>query len=341
MNRLLERINQKTMLRVIKIAFGSCVAIYIAEYFQLQFAVAAGSITLLTVVTTKWQTVRLSGWRVATFLISGVIAWWVFQWVDSEWLAYGLYRLIVAAISEVMGWGATISVNAVIGTHFLTTMDFTPEFIKNEFYLVLIGISIALILNLFNGNIRHKRKIENGMRDVEKGLQEVLQELAGYLRKQEISEDVWERLKSLEREIRSFVEEAREYQENTFQFHPQYYISYFEMRLNQCRVLDSLHAEIMRIRNMPVQAEVIADYMLYLKKYVIEINEPSEQLKRLYDIFDGMKTQPLPVCREEFENRALLYHVLMDIEQFLEYKAKFVETLDEKQLKTYWKRTKS
>ncbi len=341
MNRLLERINQKTMLRVIKIAFGSCVAIYIAEYFQLQFAVAAGSITLLTVVTTKWQTVRLSGWRVATFLISGVIAWWVFQWVDSEWLAYGLYILIVAAISEVMGWGATISVNAVIGTHFLTTMDFTPEFIKNEFYLVLIGISIALILNLFNGNIRHKRKIENGMRDVEKGLQEVLQELAGYLRKQEISEDVWERLKSLEREIRSFVEEAREYQENTFQFHPQYYISYFEMRLNQCRVLDSLHAEIMRIRNMPVQAEVIADYMLYLKKYVIEINEPSEQLKRLYDIFDGMKTQPLPVCREEFENRALLYHVLMDIEQFLEYKAKFVETLDEKQLITYWKRTKS
>ncbi len=341
MNRLLERINQKTMLRVIKIAFGSCVAIYIAEYFQLQFAVAAGSITLLTVVTTKWQTVRLSGWRVATFLISGVIAWWVFQWVDSEWLAYGLYILIVAAISEVMGWGATISVNAVIGTHFLTTMDFTPAFIKNEFYLVLIGISIALILNLFNGNIRHKQKIENGMRDVEKGLQEVLQELAGYLRKQEISEDVWERLKSLEREICSFVEEAREYQENTFQFHPQYYISYFEMRLNQCRVLDSLHAEIMRIRNMPVQAEVIADYMLYLKKYVIEINEPSEQLKRLYDIFDGMKTQPLPVCREEFENRALLYHVLMDIEQFLEYKAKFVETLDEKQLKTYWKRTKS
>ncbi len=341
MNRLLERINQKTMLRVIKIAFGSCVAIYIAEYFQLQFAVAAGSITLLTVVTTKWQTVRLSGWRVATFLISGLIAWWVFQWVDSEWLAYGLYILIVAAISEVMGWGATISVNAVIGTHFLTTMDFTPEFIKNEFYLVLIGISIALILNLFNGNIRHKRKIENGMRDVEKGLQEVLQELAGYLRKQEISEDVWERLKSLEREICSFVEEAREYQENTFQFHPQYYISYFEMRLNQCRVLDSLHAEIMRIRNMPVQAEVIADYMLYLKKYVIEINEPSEQLKRLYDIFDGMKTQPLPVCREEFENRALLYHVLMDIEQFLEYKAKFVETLDEKQLKTYRNRTKS
>lgn len=340
MNKLLERINQKTMLRVIKIAFGSCVAIYIAEYFQLQFAVAAGSITLLTVVTTKWQTVRLSGWRVATFLISGVIAWWIFQWVDSEWLAYGLYILIVAAISEVMGWGATISVNAVIGTHFLTTMDFTPEFIKNEFYLVLIGISIALILNLFNGNIRHKRKIENGMRDVEQRLQDVLQELAGYLRKQEISEDVWERLKSLERKICSFVEEAREYQENTFQFHPQYYIGYFEMRLNQCRVLDSLHSEIRRIRNMPIQAEVIADYMLYLKKYVIEINEPSEQLKRLYDIFDGMKTQPLPVCREEFESRALLYHVLMDIEQFLEYKAEFVETLDEKQLKTYWKRTK-
>lgn len=37
-----------------------------------------------------------------------------------------------------------------------------------------------------------------------------------------------------------------------------------------------------------------------------------------------MKKEPLPVTREEFESRALLYHILMDLEEFLIEKKRFV-----------------
>ena len=49
-----------------------------------------------------------------------------------------------------------------------------------------------------------------------------------------------------------------------------------------------------------------------------------------------MQYQSLPKDRQEFENRAILYHILMDIEEFLLLKKRFVETLDEKQKKIYW-----
>ena len=55
--------------------------------------------------------------------------------------------------------------------------------------------------------------------------------------------------------------------------------------------------------------------------------------KDLVERFDGK----VPKTREEFEGRALLYHILMDLEEFLVYKKRFVNGLDEKKLRIYWK----
>ena len=32
----------------------------------------------------------------------------------------------------------------------------------------------------------------------------------------------------------------------------------------------------------------------------------------------------------------MLYHIMMDIEEFLKYKLEFIENLDERQRKAYW-----
>ena len=129
---------------------------------------------------------------------------------------------------------------------------------------------------------------------------------------------------------------AYDYQNNTFQSHPSYYIDYFEMRLNQCHILHNLHNEMRRIRSMPRQAAVIADYILYLVEYVVERNVPQAQIEKLEGIFEVMKREPLPLSREEFESRAMLYHILMDLEEFLIFKKRFVEGLSDEQRRRYW-----
>ena len=96
-----------------------------------------------------------------------------------------------------------------------------------------------------------------------------------------------------------------------------------------------------KIRTMPRQAEIIAEYILYLTDYVIEMNVPKLQLEKLHQIFSDMKKEPLPITREEFESRAMLYHILMDLEEFLVYKKRFVNELDEHQLQRYWNRDRA
>ena len=329
---------RKILLLAVKIGLGSSIAIYIAQTLHLEYAVSAGTVTLLTLMTSKWETIRLSIARLVTVIATLLMVWIIFPHINSMWIAYGLLLTLVVFIAESFGWRTTISVNAVAAAHLLTNQDFSAAAIWNEFLLVLIGVILAMILNLFHANYSHKRKIISDMRDTEIGLQSLLKNLAAYLSGNETEHDVWEDIRALEDRIKSYIKSASEYQENTFQSHPEYYIFYFEMRYEQCRVLHNLNNEMVKIRSMPKQAVVIAEYLLYLAEYVIEINHPTPQITRLNEIFEEMRKGGPPKSSDEFEDRALMYHILMDIQDFLSRKAEFVSKLDRTQLERYWNR---
>lgn len=112
----LKRICSKSL----KIAIGSGLAIVLANLLNLKYDIFAGTITLLTILTTKWETIRLSLYRVATFLFTVAVCFLVFNHLGGGWLEYGVFILIMVFFCEALGWGATISVNAVIGAHFFT-----------------------------------------------------------------------------------------------------------------------------------------------------------------------------------------------------------------------------
>lgn len=340
MSAEMKRKLKKTVLLAVKIAVGCGIAIYIAEALELEYAVSAGTVTLLSLLGTKWETVKFSLVRLGTFFLTVMLIFLIMPRMHSEWIAYGVIVFLLVFLTNLMGWRATLSVNAIITAHYMTRQDFAPAFLFNEFMLVFIGVVIAIVLNLFHLNKSQKKDLMEGIRYVETAMQADLREVAGYLMgeqmKEQRSRSVWVDITLLEGKLRELMEEAREYQDNTFESHHDYYLDYFEMRLDQCRMLDSLHYEMRKMRSMPKQARVIADYIRYLADYVVEKNIPEKQMVRLNEIFAEMEKEELPESREEFESRALLYHILMDLEEFLKYKQAFVEGLGERQRKEYW-----
>lgn len=318
-----------------KVAIGSSAAICIAELLNLEFATSAGIITLLTVMATKVDTFKLSLLRFITFTLSSLLSWLIFQWISSDMVSYGLFIFIVVVMCCEMGWKSTISVNAVVGTHFLTQRDFSAAFFLNELLLVTIGITIAIVLNLFQHNSLLKTRLKHSINYTEKQLQLILKELGKYLRLATMTRSVWDDIIALEKKIQEFLVLAYEYRDNSFRAHTDYYVNYFEMREKQCASLHNLHYEIKKIRSFPHQAKVVADYILYLEQYVTEMNDPTQQLERLARLFAEMREQALPQTREEFETRAMLYHILMDLEEFLTYKRRFLEALDSSHIHHY------
>lgn len=325
----------KIILLSLKVGVGSSVAIYLAQRMELDYAVSAGTITLLTVLTSKWESLRLAKLRLATFLLTVVLAYVIFSIVENPWLAYGILLAAVVCITEIFNWRATLSVNAVIAAHLFSNKSIDHA-VWNEFWLVMIGIAIAVLTNLFHANTHCKKQLIANMRYAEKRLQELLLVLAEYLDNRPQENSVWNEICALEQKLQEFVHEAYEYQDNTFPSHPLYYISYFEMRYDQCQVLHNLHYEMKKIRTMPQEAALIAAYIRFLAPHVTEYNQPGPQKKRLEKICEQSKCEALPQNREEFESRAMLYHILMDLEEFLVYKERFIRDLDAEQRRRYW-----
>lgn len=327
----------KLLLLSTKIGVGASVAIFIAQSLNLEYATSAGIITLLTLITTKWETMKLSLLRLVTYVISVALCWTIFHLIPNMWIEYGVFLFSIVLLGEVMGWRSTLSVNAVIGTHFLTTQNFSIEFLVNELLLVVIGIVIAILFNLIHINNAQENGIIQSMRHVEHQMTQILIELSSYLVSQSSGDSVWEDIVKLERKLDEYLELAYEYQNNTFHSHPEYYINYFEMRMKQCGALHNLHSEMRRMRNMPQQAHIVADFIMDITEYVTEMNDPKKQIEELEGLLDALRNEPLPESHLEFESRAELYHVLMDMEEFLLYKKRFVEEIDETQFKVYWK----
>ncbi len=245
----LQRIKKNTMI-ALKIAIGSSAAIIIAESLGLEFASSAGIVTLLSVLTSKWATLKISLNRVISFVVTVALAWTIFMHLSSGWVTYGLFMFFLLLISYTAHWRECISVNAVIGTHFWTTHNFSIQGIYNEFMLVVIGITVAILVNLYNDNKSKKKKLIADIQSVEQQLKGILAKLSAYLRQQEIEGNVWDDICQLDAHLEHSLETAFDYHENTFVSHPEYYIHYVEMRTKQCDILHNLHYEMKKIRTM-------------------------------------------------------------------------------------------
>lgn len=336
----------QNMLFSIKLAAGSSIAIITAQSFHLNFATSSGIIAMFTIMSTRRATLRLAGLRLCSFAITILLAWMVFLHAGDTWAAYGLFILLLSSILLTLDWKSSLSVNAVIGTHFWNTPDFRLEHIWNEFCLVCIGITVALILNLFHADGRQQKKLTVHLQTIECRLKNILELIASDLmlpspqnahtlpvtftdcssKTETPGILAWNELSKLEHYLALCLDKAWEYRENTFLDRRRYYVSYIDMRITQCKILRSLYEEIQKLRSRPSQAGTIAVYILYIKEHIAEKHLPEPQLKELARLLENFRKEPLPQTREQFESRAVLYHVLMDLEEFLLCKKRFLES---------------
>ena len=332
----MNRKQKKILILSSKIGFGSAIAILFAYMFSLDNPTSAGTIALLSLLTTKWGTTKLIFRRITTFLLTIALCFIFFPLLPSKWIAFGLILAILVAHCEFRSVQNTLSVNAMIAVHYLTSLDFSFHFFLNEFYLILIGALIAFVLNLFHDYAGDEKQLKNDILYVEEKLQRLLKEIVGYIHSNVRGTLIWKELETLENELEIFIGHAIEYQDNTFTSLPAYYIHYFEMRQFQCKILHMLHYEMRKLRGMPDSVKVVSDYLEYLIPYIREKQDPKAQLEYLDQTLASLKKEYVPSSMSDFEAQAVVYHILMDLEDFVLAKKRFIDNLNEEQKRIYF-----
>ncbi len=320
--------------KVMKVAVGSAVAILIAYALGLNYAVSAGIITLLTLQDTKRATLLVAVQRIGAFVLSTLIALLVFSVFSYHAVAYGLFLLIFVGLCNFLKIYNAIPMNAVLATHYLLEKDMSFAVISNEALLLLVGAGIGILLNLYIPSnvalIRKKQRI------IEKDLKEILSQMAEKLQIPAGSDCHNQCLDMLKQHIDLGIEQAYTNLNNTLFQETRYYIEYMEMRKQQYQVLREIDEKTSKLTAVTQQARDIAEFIVSISTTLSESQNAKGLLQREESLLLMFKESALPVTRDEFENRAVLYMILMDIRIFLKMKEEFADSLTKEQKDKYW-----
>ena len=321
------RFKELDILLVLKASFGSAIAVFLANRLNLMYSFSAGIITLLTLQNTKIETLLITSKRVLAFMVAVALAYPIFTNFGYTTIAFGGFIFLFVGICSILGLKDGVVMNAVIVTHFLIEKRMDASMLVNEIGILAIGMSIGIILNLIM--VKHTKQIRRDQAIVENKITDILSCMAKFLVEDPAcSEKEFARridFDGVDRTLEDLLSKAYRDSGNTLLSETKYQISFFEMRKLQIVVLKSISESIQKIDGVFPQSIELSTFIRKISKEFHELNNVEGLIREVKSLNRYYKRDELPKNRHEFENRAILFSVLKDLERFLEIKRTFVE----------------
>lgn len=290
------------------------IAVLIAEWLELNYPGSAGIIAVLCIQPTRKRSFLTAWHRVAAGLLSIVFAYFIFGYIGYRPWTVGLLLLLFIPVADLLKISPGIVTSLVVIFHFYSARSVDLSMIINEIAIMVIGIGIALILNLYMPSLDGKlTELKN---EIEKNYQLVFRDFSAYL-KGEQSEVPTNRIINLRSQLYNAEEWVQRNIENTFSRNAQQQQQYFSMRKIQ---LDSLERMLQLIQPINVtlkQSHIIAELYSDLADAIYPNNAVTYHLDQVQWLKSYFEKDQLPKSRQEFEIRANLYKLLSEIEHYL------------------------
>lgn len=307
--------------RTLKTGIGASIAMIIAKQLGLEYAVAAGVITILSIQNTKRQSFKIAVQRIASCILALFIAAILFKTLGYYALTFGAFLLIFIPLVVRLNLEQGIVVSSVLVTHLLIERSVSIFWILNEISLMVVGVGVALVLNLYMPSIEGQIKqdqiyIEEKMKEILIQMAKVLKENCNCIKEETL-------FSNLENRLHSARKNAYKNLNNYFLVDGSYYVQYMEMRSQQFESIKRMIEHFQRFFMTYEQTIIIANFTEQVAYSLHEDNTCEQLLNDLNGLRESFRKMPLPSTREEFENRAMLFQFLNDMEQFLQIKNEF------------------
>lgn len=310
------------LIRSVKIAVAALTAIALAGELGLKYSATAGIITVLSIQNTKRETLKSAGNRGLAFLCALALSGVCFALMGYTLWAFAAYLFLFALLCLTVGWGEAIAMDSVLITHFLTERSMAPELLLNEALLFLIGTGLGILVNL------HLHRREEAFRElsdeVDSQMKGIIHRMSCWLPKEDKSDYGPGCFEKLEKALEEAGLCAAANYNNAVLQNSTYELDYVKMREQQSVILKEIYANIKRIAYLPEQAQQVAELFGRIERDYHRDNTVEGLLEELEMLLARMKEQELPETREEFEARAILFYILMQIGKLLELKRDFM-----------------
>lgn len=297
----------------VKMIFAAIFSIFVAQLFNLDFAISAGIVAILTIQPSKRETFSTAIARFYGFVIAIVISFICFKIFGITTLGFFVYLAIYVFICQKFRWYSAIAMNSVLISHFLSIGVMNFQTIINESLIFLIGVLFGILVNLhLHKNVKEMNRLKNLLTEQ---VQKIINRMSQRIIDQNLQNYDGKCFIQLNKDFYLAKEIADVNYKNQLKKDDSD-IKYLENLGNQIGILYEMFKRVKNIKTQPSTAKIISDFLQKVsEEYPIQNNEIL--LNEFNELWNEMKNRPLPQTRQEFEDRAELFTLLELIEEFL------------------------
>ncbi|MBY7143425.1 aromatic acid exporter family protein [Virgibacillus sp. NKC19-3] len=306
--------------RTIKTAIGVPIAISIAQFLGLTNFVSAGILTILCIQPSRKKSFLTAWHRFFACILSILFSFIFFETIGYNAIALALMLTAFIPTTVYLKITPGIGTSSVITLNLYSFSSMSSTFIIEQLFIIIIGIGIALLLNVYMPSLDVDLKKKQNK--LEANFKIILYEIALYIRNKNV---VWDGKEIAETE--EILQEAEDLVERDKENHllrgNHIYHDYFEMRMRQFELLQRMLPLVTKLPNKDSISEKIANFFENLSESVHPENTAGLFLDDLEALRREFDQEDLPQTQEEFETRANLFRLLHDIEDYLNLKRKY------------------
>ena len=255
------------------------------------------------------------------FFIALIIAMISYKLFGFTQMAFWIYFIPYVFICYLKNWTASITINSVLVSHFITYQSMEPKHVFNEVLIFVIGVSVGILMNL---NLHHKDEyVEKLKSETDEQIRKILLVIAHRIQDKDAPDYKTDCFLELEHLLREAKNAAEENYNNKLRKGDKKDVEYIAMRQKQYNVLLDMYKTAKTLETKPHTAHLISDFFEKMANEFHRENDGMTLLAAFKEMDTDMKKRPLPVERQEFEDRARLFIMMRYIEEFITIKMEF------------------
>lgn len=319
----MPKISKSAVFNAAKISAGCAAAIVISTLLGVKYSATAGLITVLSIQNTKKETAEIALKRLLSFITAIITSFISFRFLGYTTTAFAVYLFVFILICGLFRAQSAIVPVSVLIAHILSEKHFDLQILINEFLLLFIGAGTGFLLNLYLH--RDTKKMAEYRTAVDDEIKAIIGRMADRVLVSDKSDYTGDCFRRLDGYMKSARDLAVLNRQNSLINNDNYDLLYLDMRQKQCTILYEMYKSVKEMDSTPEQAHILSELLKKIKDEYHEYNNVSRLLEETNKVITEMKDQKMPESREEFENRASLYNLMIRTREFLTIKKMFME----------------
>ncbi|MGG7057446.1 aromatic acid exporter family protein [Clostridium nigeriense] len=305
-----------------KMSISATIALILANLLKLQFSAVAAVIAILSIQDTRKKSLIVGKNRIVACITAILLSVIIYKFLGQNSLTFAAFLLVFIPITSRFKISEGMVPAVVLSTHLLVADEITLYWVINELLIMIIGVGIASIANLFMPSLHHQ--FNEDKEYIEKSYRVILSKMSKSLLTYSVDRDEEVIVRDIEKRLNESIERAYKIANNNLLKSDSYYVDYMNMRKSQFDIIKKLRSHFEKFYMSFEQTYMIAKFTKSVADQVKDTNDCKDLLKELDKIKLDFKQMTLPKTREEFENRAQLLQFLNDMEDLLRIKSNFV-----------------